>query len=71
MNKLANKQSSIIEIVNFIKKNGTSFRVVDGDAIEVTMKSGRTKTFYIDESGEIYATSETISEEENEDYEIL
>lgn len=64
MNKEINvkKESSVIEIVEFIKKYGANFNVLDKNTIEVSMKSGNTKVFYLDESGTIIGSAEFLNE---------
>lgn len=64
MNKTITRQSSIIEIMSFIKKFGASFSIIDKNTIEVTMKSGNTKIYYLNDGGDIYATSEFANEKE-------
>lgn len=60
----------VIDIMTFVKKYGTQFRIIDEKTIEVSMKSGHTKTFYLDDKGEIFATSETIDYDEENENEI-
>lgn len=47
------KESDLLEILNYIKKYGKSFKVQDKNTIIVRIKTGDTKTYYLDDDGKI------------------
>lgn len=58
------KEPSIIEVMEFMKKYGTKFSIIDKNTIEISMRSGNTKVYYLDDSGNIIGSAEYLREEE-------